>query len=115
MNLELAPYKFICNFCSRHLCIPKYEGGEYYWCTQYQRRFILADDIEQAKQFFTAHFQDQKYWPKGFHKVESFTVSACAMISDYSYDIRTEAGKQKMIAQVDLIQNKLKEYMAKFA
>jgi hypothetical protein len=122
--MDLPIQHFVCHFQSKHLCLPKYEGGEYYWINQYGKRYILADDIEAAKAYFAAHFQDQRYWPKGLHEAEHFEVTGIlGEVGDktilffgcnrFSLDIRTEKAKQQIIESLNLIKNKIENYLHK--
>ncbi len=121
MNLELPIQKFVCNFQSRHLCAPKYQGGEQYWTNQYQKRFVVADNIEAAKDYFIAHFQNETFWPKGYHEVVSFSIVGCQYAERYvgydrfSIDVRTEKGKQEMLAHLNSIQEKVANYLEQTA
>lgn len=122
MSLQFPIQHFVCHFQSKHLCLPKYEGGEYYWINQYGKRYILADDIEAARAYFAAHFKDEKYWLKGFHEVESFSLTGILNPTDkfiwggygrFSLDIRTKKAKQQIIESLNLIKNKIENYLHK--
>ena len=119
MNNLLPINQFVCHFCSRHLCLPKYAGWENSWTNQYQKRYVLADDIQQATEYFKQLFENPVYWPKGFHEVVSMGVSACndlprvylGSYNRFDVDIRTEKAKQENAARLNLIKNKIELFL----
>lgn len=123
MNIDILPKnKFICNFQSRHLCLEKYSGMGDYWITQYQKRFILADNIDAAKEYFIKHFQDELFWPKGLHEMVSMRVDCypsseaqdqAAGYNRFATDIRTDKSKQEITNNLLSIKQKIDDYLRK--
>jgi hypothetical protein len=116
MNLDLAYYKFVCELKGSHLCLPKYKENESYWIVLNERRWILADSLKAAEDYFANLFNNQTYWPKEFHKVLSFKVNRCPYEEEcvmgydrFGNDIRTN--KITAEDQIKSIRDKISGYV----
>ena len=118
MNLDLAYYKFACELKGSHLCSPKKGQDTPYWIVLNERRWILADSLKAAQDYFANLFNNQTYWPKEFHKVLSFAVNRCPYEEEwvmgcnrFGNDIRTNTSRITAEAQIKSIRDKISGYV----